>query len=45
MYQIDISKNRIIRLQEKKFTDLKISERGHLQEWLANDLWPLARNY
>jgi hypothetical protein len=40
MYQIDISKNRIIRLQEKKFTDLKISERGHLQEWLANE--PMA---
>jgi len=40
MYQIDITKNRIIRLQEKKFIDLKISERGHLQEWLANE--PMA---
>jgi len=40
MYQIDITKNRIIRLQEKKFTDLKFSERGHLQEWLANE--PMA---
>jgi hypothetical protein len=40
MYQIDITKNRILRLQEKKFTDLKFSERGHLQEWLANE--PMA---
>lgn len=40
MYQIDITKNRIVRLQEKKFIDLKFSERGHLQEWLANE--PMA---
>ena len=29
-----------IRLEEKKFSDLKFSERGHLQEWLANE--PMA---
>ncbi len=40
MYQIDKKMNRIIRLQEKKFTDLKFNERGHLQEWLANE--PMA---
>lgn len=37
MYQIDKAHNRIIRLEEKKFSDLKFSERGHLQEWLANE--------
>lgn len=40
MYQIDKATNRIIRLQEQKFTDLKFSERSHLQEWLANE--PMA---
>ena len=40
MYQIDKVLNRIIRLQEKKFSDLKFSERAHLQEWLANE--PMA---
>ena len=40
MYQIDKAMNRIIRLQEKKFADLNFSERGHLQEWLANE--PMA---
>ena len=40
MYQIDKTTNRIIRLQEKKFTDLKFSERSHLQEWLAHE--PMA---
>lgn len=37
MYQIDKAQNRIIRLEEKKFSDLKFSERAHLQEWLANE--------
>lgn len=37
MYQIDKAQNRINRLDEKKFSDLGFSERGHLQEWLANE--------
>jgi hypothetical protein len=37
MYQIDKVQNRITRLDEKKFFDLGFSERGHLQEWLANE--------
>lgn len=37
MYQIDKVQNRMIRLEKKKFSDLKFSERGHLQEWLANE--------
>ena len=36
MYKIDTSKNRISRLQEKRFADLGFGERQHLQEWLAN---------
>ena len=40
MYQIDKIQNRIKRLSVKKFSDLGFTERGHLQEWLANE--PLA---
>ena len=36
MYRVDLNENRLSRLVQKKFSDLKISERGHLQEWLAN---------
>lgn len=37
MYQIDKGLNRIKPLMLKKFSDLGFTERGHLQEWLANE--------
>ena len=37
MYQIDKSKKRITKLDEKTFTQLGFREREHLQEWLANN--------
>ena len=36
MFRVDRSLNRIQRLEQKRFTDLNLRERGHLQEWLAN---------
>ncbi|MBB5035211.1 DUF4268 domain-containing protein [Prosthecobacter vanneervenii] len=36
MYQIDPATNRIHRVAQMKFADLGFTERGHLQEWLAN---------
>ncbi len=36
MFRIDPASNRLIRLKEVKFSELGFSERGHLQEWLAN---------
>ncbi len=35
MFQVDLSKNRIQKLEEKRFSDLNLREREHLQEWLA----------
>jgi hypothetical protein len=35
MFKIDQASNRITRLQSKRFSDLGLSERNHLQEWLA----------
>lgn len=37
MYIIDKEKNRISKLQEKTFSELKFREREHLQEWIANN--------
>ncbi len=37
MYIIDKEKNRISKLEEKSFRDLKFKERDHLQEWIANN--------
>jgi len=37
MYIIDREKNRISRLEEKTFSELKFKEREHLQEWIANN--------
>ncbi|WP_136526571.1 DUF4268 domain-containing protein [Geomonas ferrireducens] len=42
MYQIDKSLNRIKPLTVKKFSDLGFTERGHLQEWLANESMALG---
>ncbi len=36
MYKIDRNQNRIQPLQPRKFSELNITERQHLQEWLAN---------
>ena len=35
MFQVVRSKNRLVRLEERRFSDLKLREREHLQEWLA----------
>lgn len=37
MYLIDREKNRISKLKQKSFSELKFRERDHLQEWIAND--------
>lgn len=36
MFQVDRSQNRLSRLVRKRFSDLAVRERDHLQEWLAN---------
>ena len=36
MFRVDRSQNRLSRLTQKRFSDLNLRERGHLQEWLAN---------
>ena len=36
MFQIDNKANRITKLKEVRFSDVGLSERNHLQEWLAN---------
>ena len=36
MYLIDTEKNRIINLNRKTFSDLRFSERNHLQKWIAH---------
>jgi hypothetical protein len=36
MFQVNRSENRLRKLEEKRFSDLHLREREHLQEWLAN---------
>ena len=36
MFQVIRSTNRLERLEERRFSDLKLREREHLQEWLAH---------
>ncbi|MBW0157631.1 DUF4268 domain-containing protein [Sedimentimonas flavescens] len=36
MFQVNRSENRLRKLEEKRFADLNLRERDHLQEWLAN---------
>lgn len=36
MFQVNRSENRLQKLEEKRFADLNLREREHLQEWLAN---------
>ena len=35
MFQVDLSKNRLVRLDKRRFADLNLREREHLQEWLV----------
>ena len=35
MFQVNRSENRLVRLEERRFSDLNLREREHLQEWLA----------
>ena len=37
MYLIDKEKNRISKLKQMTFSELKFREREHLQEWIANN--------
>jgi len=36
MFRFDRSQNRMSRLIQKRFFDLNLRERDHVQEWLAN---------
>ncbi len=36
MFQVVRSTNRLVRLEERRFSDLRLREREHLQEWLAH---------
>src|SRR5690606_5040861 len=36
MFRVDLSQNRISRLSQKRFGDLALRERDHLQEWLVH---------
>ena len=35
MFQVDLTENRLVRLEERRFADLNLRERDHLQEWLV----------
>ena len=35
MFQVNRSENRLVRLDERRFADLNLREREHLQEWLV----------
>lgn len=35
MFRVDVSENRLLRLEQRRFTDLNIREREHFQEWLV----------
>lgn len=36
MFKIDLTTNRLVRLEPKTFGDLGLKERAHLQEWIAH---------
>lgn len=36
VFQVNRAENRLLRLEQKKFAELDLREREHLQEWLAN---------
>ena len=35
MFKVDISENRLVRLEKKRFAALNFRERDHLQEWVV----------
>ena len=35
MFKVNRSENRLVRLEQRRFNDLKLQERAHLQEWLV----------
>ena len=35
MFRVDLAENRLARLEERRFADLNLRERDHLQEWLV----------
>ncbi|MDE0129874.1 MAG: DUF4268 domain-containing protein [Gammaproteobacteria bacterium] len=35
MFKVNLSENRLVRLDKRRFIDLKLQERPHLQEWLV----------
>ncbi|MDE0392749.1 MAG: DUF4268 domain-containing protein [Rhodospirillales bacterium] len=35
MFQVNLGENRLVRLEERRFADLNLRERDHLQEWLV----------
>ena len=35
MFQVNLAENRLVRLEERRFADLNLRERPHLQEWLV----------
>ena len=35
MFRVNVSENRLVRLEERRFGDLNLHERPHLQEWLV----------
>jgi hypothetical protein len=37
MFQVNRSENRLNKLVEKRFSDLNLREREHLQEWVAKE--------
>ncbi len=36
MFKVDLSDNHLVQLEERRFSDLKLNERDHLQEWLVH---------
>ena len=36
MFKVNLSENRLVRLEKQRFSDLNLHERPHLQEWLAH---------
>ena len=45
MFQVDREKNRLSRLPVRKFSDLQIREREHLQEWLGTHVEKLDNTF
>ncbi len=36
MFKVDLDENRLVQVDERSFSDLKLNEREHLQEWLVH---------